>query len=97
MTDAYILWIVIAVLGFFKTFFEPQFSRAASVREREEEAYSFFLRYIEECEGRNKVCKCGVGHIQVHNSCSLRFLTCISRGIGKSMHAALLGKDHSCD
>ena len=41
----------ILYIGFFKTFFEPQFSRAASVKEKEEEAYLFFLKYIKECEG----------------------------------------------
>ena len=41
----------IDLLGFFKTFFEPQFSRVSSVREKEEQAYLFFLRYVEECEG----------------------------------------------
>lgn len=38
--------------GFFKTLFEPQFSSVSSIREMEEQAYSFFLRYTEECEGR---------------------------------------------
>ena len=45
----------INLLGFFKTFFEPQFSRVSSVREKEEQAHSFFLRYAEECEGMDTV------------------------------------------
>ena len=51
-----ITFVNFLLLESIKTFLIPEFSDVANLREAEEETYSYFADFLQECEGRYYLC-----------------------------------------